>query len=107
MEQKSCKSRDLVLSWQAIFLWCLPVIALIVGSYWRDARLLLWIPSFLVMGIACMVNARRCGRIHCYVTGPLSLLAIGYIVLAQFHVLPMNAGDFLNSFLAIPSSLVL
>ena len=101
MDQQSCKSCDLLLSWKAIFLWCFPVIALIVGSYWQKGRLLLWIPAFMVMGVACLANAARCGRIHCYVTGPLSLLAIIYIVLAQFHLLPMDAGYFLYSILAI------
>lgn len=101
MDQKSCKSYDLVLGWQAILLWCLPVIALIVGSYWQRARLMLWIPAFSVMGVACLVNARRCGRVHCYITGPLSLLAIGYIILSRFHLLPMDVGYFLDSVLGI------
>ena len=26
------------------------------------------------MGVACMVNALRCGRVHCYLTGPFFLL---------------------------------
>jgi hypothetical protein len=26
------------------------------------------------MGLACVVNALRCGRIHCYLTGPFFLL---------------------------------
>jgi hypothetical protein len=26
------------------------------------------------MGIACVVNALRCGRVHCYLTGPFFLL---------------------------------
>jgi hypothetical protein len=101
VDQHSCKSCGLFLSWKAIFLFCLPVIALIVGSGWQKGRLLLWIPAFIVMGAACLVNAARCGRIHCYATGPLSLLAIIYIVLAQFHLVPMDAGYFLDSILAI------
>jgi multisubunit Na+/H+ antiporter MnhF subunit len=101
MNQQSCKSSDLVLTWNAIWLWCLPVIALIVGSYWQKARLLLWIPAFLVMGAACFVNAARCGRVHCYITGPLSLLAIVYVLLAEFHLVPIDAGYFLDSILAI------
>jgi hypothetical protein len=101
MEQQSCKSSDLLLSWKAILLWCLPVIALIVGSYWQRGRLLLWIPAFVVMGVACLVNAARCGRVHCYVTGPLSLLAIIYVIVAEFHLVPMNAGYFLDSILGI------
>jgi hypothetical protein len=89
------------MSWEAVFLWCLPVVALIVGSYWQKGRLLLWIPAFLVMGAACLANAARCGRVHCYITGPLSLLAVVYVVLAQFHFVPMDAGYFLDSILAI------
>jgi len=53
------------------------------------------------MGVACLVNAGRCGRVHCYVTGPLSFLAIGYVILAEFHLVPMAAGYFLDSILGI------
>ncbi len=101
MDQRRCKSSDLLLSWKAILLWCLPVIALIVGSYWQKGRIILWIPAFLVMGVACLVNARCCGRVHCYITGPLSFLALGYFILSEFHLVPMDAGYFLDSILGI------
>lgn len=26
------------------------------------------------MGVACIVNALRCGRVHCYLTGPFFLV---------------------------------
>jgi hypothetical protein len=64
-------------------------------------RLLLWIPAFFVMGVACLVNAARCARVHCYVTGPLSLLVIIYVIVAEFHLVPMNAGYFLDSILGV------
>jgi len=48
------------------------------------------------MGIACLANAARCGRMHCYFTGPLLLLAAVYVVLAEFHLVPMRAGIFLD-----------
>jgi len=101
MDQQSCKSSDLLFSWKAILLWCLPVIALIVGSYWQKGRIVLWIPAFLVMGVACLVNAGRWGRVHCYITGPLSFLAIGYFILSESHLAPMDAGCFLDSILGI------
>lgn len=101
MDGQSCKSSDLVMSWKAALLWGLPVAALIVGAYWQEGRLLLWIPAFLVMGVACLANAARCGRVHCYITGPLSLLAIVYVVLAEFHLVPMDAGYFLDAILAV------
>ncbi len=34
-----------------------------------------WFVGFAVMGIACLANARRCGRVHCWFTGPWFLLA--------------------------------
>src|SRR3989442_15948432 len=34
----------------------------------------IWTLAFTVMGIACVVNAVRCGRVHCYFTGPFLLL---------------------------------
>ncbi|MGH8590054.1 MAG: heavy-metal-associated domain-containing protein [Gammaproteobacteria bacterium] len=35
------------------------------------ARAWIWVLSLLWMGTACMANARRCGRTHCYFTAPL------------------------------------
>jgi hypothetical protein len=49
-----------------------------------------WIPAFLVMGIGCLANAAGCGRVHCYFTGPLFLLAAVYVVLAEYHLVPMH-----------------
>jgi hypothetical protein len=46
----------------------------VAGALIPAARAALWIPSFAVMGLACVINARRCGRLHCHVTGPLFLL---------------------------------
>jgi len=33
-----------------------------------------WPAAFLWMSAACLANARRCGRVHCYFTGALFLL---------------------------------
>ena len=35
------------------------------------ARGSVWVPSLGVAGAACFANAARCGRRHCFVTGPL------------------------------------
>jgi hypothetical protein len=35
----------------------------------------LWVPALVVAGSACLANASRCGRLHCFITGPLFLLA--------------------------------
>jgi hypothetical protein len=57
--------------------WVLPVavllIGLLLGSY---ARMLVWAFALGWMGVACLINARRCGRTHCRFTGPYFLLMI-------------------------------
>jgi hypothetical protein len=38
-----------------------------IADAWRGA---VWAGACLVMGGACLWNALRCGRVHCYLTGP-------------------------------------
>ena len=71
----SGSQRDLVKGWPAFMLWCIPTLVVIVGAFVPSVRAGLWIPSFAIMGVACLVNARGCGRVHCHVTGPLFLIA--------------------------------
>jgi len=55
----------------------LPAIALVasgfldIGQGWRTA---VWIVALTTMGAGCIVNALRCGRVHCYATGPFFLI---------------------------------
>jgi phosphoglycerol transferase MdoB-like AlkP superfamily enzyme len=66
--------RDLVRSRAALLLWCVPTALVLIGAFSTTMRSWLWIPSLLVMGVACLMNAARCGRFHCHLTGPLFLL---------------------------------
>jgi hypothetical protein len=66
--------RDL-LSGAGILLWVVPIAVLVIsanlgGLYAAVA----WPLALGFMGVACLVNARRCGRLHCYFTGPYFLL---------------------------------
>jgi len=90
-----CKSSDLVSQKSAILLWCLPTVALFVGLAWRNRLAWFWIPALLVMGVGCLVNASRCGRLHCYFTGPVFLLGAIYVGIAAVNILPMYPGPFL------------
>ena len=36
-----------------------------------------WSLALAWMGGACLLNARRCGRVHCYVSGPILLAGAG------------------------------
>jgi hypothetical protein len=55
----------------------LPILVLIasgffeIGLGWRTG---IWTAALTIMGAACVANALRCGRVHCYVTGPFLLV---------------------------------
>jgi len=57
-------------------LWRLtPLVIIVTGFLGRSPWIeVAWTVSFAVMGAACLFNARRCGRVHCYFTGPFFLL---------------------------------
>jgi hypothetical protein len=82
----TCKSRDILSSrWRVFILYWLPAIAIVVvgvpaiSSGWRTV---VWTVALATMGVACVVNALRCGRVHCYLTGPffllMALIALSY-----------------------------
>ncbi len=73
-QRSGCSKRDLLASRLALLLWYLPAALIVIGMFSADLRPWLWIPSFALMGLGCVANARRCGRLHCHVTGPLFLL---------------------------------
>jgi len=78
----------------SFLLYCLPVIAIVASGFepvsrgWRTA---IWTAALAVMGGACIANASRCGRIHCYVTGPFFLVAALATLLYGTGVIPLGA----------------
>ena len=65
-------------------LYWLPAIAIVavgpmaISSGWRAV---IWTLALATMGTACIVNALRCRRVHCYLTGPFFLL-MGLVALS-------------------------
>ena len=88
-------SNDLTAKKVACVLWCIPAALLLAGWHWPEGRVWLWIPALLVMGGGCLANATRCGRLHCYFTGPLYILAALYVALSVLGIVPLNPGLFL------------
>lgn len=86
-------SRDLVRGWSAFVLWCIPTLLVLVGALVPPVRAVLWVPSFAIMGVACLVNARGCGRLHCFVTGPLFLLAGLATAFDPFAIMSASTGS--------------
>ena len=62
----------------AFLWWCLP---LAIGFAGQLAGLsprvaaVIWTVSFIWMGTGCILNAIRCRRLHCYIAGPVFVLA--------------------------------
>lgn len=88
---ETCAQRDLVKNPDTMpLLWGLPAAVMLLtvccaGGGWVVT--ITWTLSLLVMGTACLVNARGCGRVHCYFTGPFFLLMAGVSLLHGLHVL--------------------
>lgn len=59
-----------------------PQVAFVAGFFlpppWRPAAIVL---SPVTMGATCLANALRCGRLHCFLTGPF-YLAMAVVSLA-------------------------
>ena len=88
------KTRDLISDGRfAVAVFWLPALVLLVsgqlniGVIWRTV---LWTISLSIIGFACIVNAFRCGRVHCYFTGPFFLLMAFITLLYGVGVLSLG-----------------
>ena len=72
-------------------LWQLPVIVFVAGYFvaptWRTT---LWTAALTVAGTACIANAARFGRLHCYLTGPFLLFGAVVTLTYGLGVLPLG-----------------
>jgi hypothetical protein len=71
----------------------LPAIAIVaagssaVSSSWRTV---VWTAALGINGGACIVNALRCRRVHCYITGPFFLVMALVTFLYGLGVVPLG-----------------
>ena len=76
--------------------WCLPLVVGLAANFFTlspRATAIIWMVSFVWMGTGCILIARRCHRLHCYISGPafllgaaaLGLVAAGITVLGPPH----------------------
>jgi hypothetical protein len=88
----TCESRDLTASARTfMILWGVPIAAIATAgvlshpsSTFTVAAALFW------AGAACALNAYRCRRLHCYITGPLFILSGLLVLLAGFDVISVQ-----------------
>ena len=78
---------------RVLLVWGIPVAAMIISANTSSA-----IPNGIVfpialvwMGLACLLNAFRCGRLHCFVTGPFFLLMAALSLLHATSSIPLGA----------------
>ena len=91
----ACASDDLASSRTGLVVWGVPGLLVLGGVAFPDARPLLWAVGFFAAGAACVANARRCGRTHCYITGPLYLALSAASVLIGLGLLSWSWWSFL------------
>lgn len=90
--ESSCQktlSADWASGLRGCLTWGIPAAVLIMSPLRYFA--IVWPIVLTVMGLACLLNARRCGRTHCYVTGPFFLLLALVGLLYGLDVLPLGA----------------
>ena len=58
----------------SLLAWWFPKAAVLAGLFVPvPIRATLWLAALTWMGLACILNASRCGRTHCRYTGPFYL----------------------------------
>src|SRR5262249_37655286 len=78
---------------QAIAISWAPPRAFVVGWHFRVSghwRAIIWTAALGVRGSGCVVNARRCGLVHCYSTGPLFLVMAVVALLYGLGITPLG-----------------
>jgi hypothetical protein len=76
--------------------WWLPHAALVAGlPVVVPARTVIWVVALAWMGVACILNARRCGRTHCRFTGSYYLVMIIPVLALGLGVVPVGLSGWL------------
>ncbi len=91
------ESRDLVKSrYYLIVLWVLPQIIMLL-SYLAETPLLgwVWASCLFIMGVGCVINAYRCGRLHCFFTGPFFILGASWSIAHEIGLITMDDNGWL------------
>lgn len=84
-------SRDILQNRRTtVIVFGLPAFALIAIGFFNISppwRALVWAVALTIMGSACLTNALRCGRVHCFWTGPFFLLMAIVSLLYGFGII--------------------
>ncbi len=75
--------------------WGLPILLLISTNFMGDflplrAIVVILAGSFFWMGFACVLNANRCRRRHCFYSGPIFFVGAIAVLLVGFGVISIG-----------------
>jgi hypothetical protein len=71
--------------------WWIPKAAIVAALFIPPrARTGMWIIALIWMGIACILNSRRCGRTHCRYTGPYYLAMTAPVLVLRSGVISVD-----------------
>ncbi len=77
---------------RSLVIWGLPLAVLLLSARLGGRfQLIAWPVLLGWMGAACLLNARRCRRLHCYLTGPYFLVLALISLLYGLGILPLGA----------------
>lgn len=84
-----CEPRELSESPRTFVLaWGLPILLLLSANFLPYPGSVIGITAaFVWMGTSCLINARRCRRRHCFISGPVFLLGAAASALTGFGVI--------------------
>lgn len=89
--------------------WWLPKLAMAGALFVAvPARTAVWTIALVWMGLACILNARRCSRTHCRFTGPFYLAMIVPVLAAGSGIVAAGIGGWLllGVFIVLGSKLI-
>lgn len=79
-----------------ILAWGVPIAGLVATMFVGPGlRTIVWTLALIWMGLACLANARRCGRRHCFYTGPFYLVMALAVLLYGTGILPLSTNGWL------------
>lgn len=79
-----------------VAIYWVPALVLVVSGFvdvdqtWRTV---IWAVALTTMATGCIVNAVRCGRVHCYVTGPFFLIVAVVVLVLGLSPAPLGPRD--------------
>ena len=91
--------RDLARGRVGFLIWGLPLVAILVAALEgvpSAARGVIWALALSWAGAACITNACRSGRLHCYITGPFFLVLAAASLLHGLGILPLGPHGWLS-----------